>query len=640
MSRKESAKKSEIWNFFEMKPKSDKIAVCNICKTDLSYKSSSNNLRKHMQRKHPLVKMNSSENQSRPIISSASEADVQPMEVDSVDTNEHAEELPSTSGTASTSNNNPRTIISKPAKIQSTVSTFLHKKLGVNARKTIDQALMLLFTHDFQPFSIVEDFGFRKFISALNPSYQLPNRKTVTNTLLPAKYEEIYNKTKEELKEVDSVTLTTDCWTSSTTESFLAVTAHFLTKNFELKHRVLGCESFSESHTSANLASAIRNILVEWDLENKVLIFISDNAANIKKAIKEELRQKHFGCYAHTINLIAQNSIKQASEILNKVKTVVAYFRRSSAAMGKFFDQQRLLKIEPTKRLVQDVVTRWNSTFYMVERFVELEEPIRTTMALIEHDLPIISVEEWQFMKELVEILRPLEDVTKVMSGQNYVTASSVIILTDGLLDIYRELQNKDYSIISKAVIVAIMDGITSRLGNLESSNSLLITTFLDPRFKNIAFSNDSITERTKKLITSLITGNIKNKTSLSDQAQQESVQVENKATETSIWRSFDKKISVLKPQGSAQSRAIIEFQRYLEEPPISRNEDPLKWWKNNSYNFPHLSAVVKQKFMVVATSVPCERLFSKSSIVLSDRRNSLRSTKVKKILFLNCNQE
>ncbi|CAH1979230.1 unnamed protein product [Acanthoscelides obtectus] len=196
---------------------------------------------------------------------------------------------------------------------------------------------MLLFTHDFQPFSIVEDFGFRKFVSALNPSYGLPNRKTITNTLLPAKYEEVYNNTKKELEGVDSVTLTTDCWTSSTTESFLAVTAHFLDNKFELKHRVLGCESFSERHTSANLASAIRNILVEWDLENKVLIFISDNAANIKKAIKEDLQQKHFGCYAHTINLIVQNSLQSVFGILNKVKMVVAYFRRNSAAMAKFF---------------------------------------------------------------------------------------------------------------------------------------------------------------------------------------------------------------------------------------------------------------------------------------------------------------
>ncbi|CAH1115480.1 unnamed protein product [Psylliodes chrysocephalus] len=208
MSRKESAKKSEILNFFEIKPKADKIAVCNICKTDLSYKSSSNNLRKHMQRKHPLVKLSSSENESRSMISPTSEAD---FNVD----------LPSTSGTASTSSSDkPECIKSKPAQIQPTVK---------------------------------------------------------------AKYEEVYNKTKEELKGVGSVTLTTDCWTSSSTESFLAVTAHLIDNNFELKHRVLGCDSFSERHTSANLASAIRNILAEWDLENKVLIFISDNAANIKK---------------------------------------------------------------------------------------------------------------------------------------------------------------------------------------------------------------------------------------------------------------------------------------------------------------------------------------------------------------------
>ncbi|VEN49169.1 unnamed protein product [Callosobruchus maculatus] len=43
-------KKSIIWNFFTEKPKSEKIAVYGICKQELNFKSTSNNLRKHMTR--------------------------------------------------------------------------------------------------------------------------------------------------------------------------------------------------------------------------------------------------------------------------------------------------------------------------------------------------------------------------------------------------------------------------------------------------------------------------------------------------------------------------------------------------------------------------------------------------------------
>lgn len=71
-----------------------------------------------------------------------------------------------------------------------------------------------MITADFQPFSIVEDVGFRAYSNALNPSYTPTSRKVLSQTLLPAKYTETYNKTKEIIKDAVSVTLTTDCWTS------------------------------------------------------------------------------------------------------------------------------------------------------------------------------------------------------------------------------------------------------------------------------------------------------------------------------------------------------------------------------------------------------------------------------------------
>lgn len=120
--------------------------------------------------------------------------------------------------------------------------------------------------------------------------------------------------------EVDNVCLTTDCWTSRCNESYLAVTANFVNKDFILKSVLLECSEFSERNTTVNLSDEIRSIIIKWKLEAKVDLVVSDNASNIKNAI-HTLHLRHLGCFAHTINLVVEESLKCESDLINKVKT-------------------------------------------------------------------------------------------------------------------------------------------------------------------------------------------------------------------------------------------------------------------------------------------------------------------------------
>lgn len=57
---------------------------------------------------------------------------------------------------------------------------------------------------------------------------------------------------------------------------------------------------------------------------------------------------------------------------------------------------------------------------------------------------------------------------------------------------------------------------------------------------------------------------------------------------------------------------------------------------EKNEYNYPYLSKLVKQKCCALATSVPCERLFSKAAYLLGERRTRLSHKKLSQLLFLN----
>ena len=101
------------------------------------------------------------------------------------------------------------------------------------------------------------------------------------------------------MEEASKVCLTTDCWTSVNNEAFIAVTAHFVDRNFELQSVLLTCKPIVSTHTSKNLADELGEIIKDWNLGQRVLIFVSENAYNVVGAVKNHLMLKHLGCAAH-----------------------------------------------------------------------------------------------------------------------------------------------------------------------------------------------------------------------------------------------------------------------------------------------------------------------------------------------------
>lgn len=146
-------------------------------------------------------------------------------------------------------------------KRQTTMSSFIPKKITIGDKNKIDNAILNLISWDFQPFSVVEDKGFKNLMQVCAPSYKIPSRKYFSNTLLPALYEEKKNNLKIKLEnEALSVCLTTDSWTSPVNDSYTAVTVHYIDDNCIM---LLECAEANESHTSEYLAAEILRVVEE-----------------------------------------------------------------------------------------------------------------------------------------------------------------------------------------------------------------------------------------------------------------------------------------------------------------------------------------------------------------------------------------
>lgn len=85
------------------------------------------------------------------------------------------------------------------------------------------------------------------------------------------------------------------------------VTGHYLKDDSTLESVLLRCSNFDAAHTSKNIQFSLADMASEWGVTDKLNFVVTDNAANITKAVRN-LGWKQYLCYGHTLNLIVQNT--------------------------------------------------------------------------------------------------------------------------------------------------------------------------------------------------------------------------------------------------------------------------------------------------------------------------------------------
>jgi len=196
----------------------------------------------------------------------------------------------------------------------------------------------------------------------------------------------------------------------------------------------------SGSHTSDNLSQCVTSMLDGWELREKAHVVVRDNAANISKAL-DVAGLPSIGCFAHTTQLCVhkpldskERNLQFLSHLLAQCRAIVGHFSHSVLAKERLKGIQEGLTNHPQRKLIQDVPTRWNSTYYMTERLVEQEKAVVGYER--EHGFPgTVKLPErfkFEWLRELVELLKPLEEATRSMCSES-ATVADVIPMALGI---------------------------------------------------------------------------------------------------------------------------------------------------------------------------------------------------------------
>ena len=279
---------------------------------------------------------------------------------------------------------------------------------------------------DNEPFYIIEHAGFKRLMALLEPRYSLPSSKYLSEKLIPIMFDKVRSKVAGLLEPEEFISFTTDLWSSVTQDSYLSLTAHYISSTFVRQHLCLHACPIDEQHTGTQIASKLTSCFEQWNVVNKVHVIVRDSGSNFVAGLRNAALP-NFSCMAHTLQLVICDGClaqKDVSDLLAVGRRIVSFYKHSNVAYKTLQKLQEQLKL-PEHRLIQDVPTRWNSSFYMLQHL--LEQQVALTAANAELNVPAeLRNSQWTLADKVVKLLQIFEEATREVCG-NYSSAALVI---------------------------------------------------------------------------------------------------------------------------------------------------------------------------------------------------------------------
>ncbi|XP_047109658.1 E3 SUMO-protein ligase ZBED1-like [Schistocerca piceifrons] len=462
----------------------------------------------------------------------------------------------------------------------------------------------------------------------LNENYVPPSRKTLSHNLLSQVFDSTLVRVRSAVQAASYICITTDGLTSVKNENYIAVTAHFIDENCNLKSYLLSSFKFHDKHTAENISSELQTVTSTRGINNKIVACTIDNAPNMMKAVMM-CKRWDVPCFAHSLNLIVQAGLEPITDTREKLKSIVEFFKRSPQALEKLHNIQKQMGF-PILTPKQDIPMRWNSTNEMFDRLLKINDSSQSTLVILSVDSQTkLSNEDWSVIEKSCEIPSSFEQVTTEISTERNVNLSKVVLLSKGLQSHCLRLKNSDHNNEATNTVIAKHED-----GKFTDKAIAYEATLLDPRFREHGFQKTGHQlKETKAAIIDKCCAirQVPTRCSTENPPPAKPVEVSTFTSSSgNIWQDFDQAVGgLIQSVDNPRAASIVELDKYMKMPLIHGSQDPLLSWKENHVLFPTLFEIMKRRLCIMATSVPYERIFSKQRQTITDRQSRLSTKKV-----------
>ncbi|KAJ8515669.1 hypothetical protein ONZ45_g6946 [Pleurotus djamor] len=534
-----------------------------------------------------------------------------------------------------------------------------------------------------QPFDEVDKPEFRQLLEythhpSPNPLH-VPHRTAVRNRVMKMGEETVRN-IKKMFKDLQAkVHISLDMWTSSNQYAFLCILAHYITNDEEI---MIDFRELKGDHSGENMAEAVWDTLVFYDLTTRVMAFVMDNASNNDTMMKALERRFHeagieFSATDARLRSDSRNATYQdcvtaplsrehdedhaidededmdGSEFpaVDKLRRIVRVVRSSPQRRQSWLDEvhkalEQANSTDLALMLILDVKTRWSSTHQMLRRALDYKESVTAFVERFWRDLSKYELTEndWTTISLVTSWLKSFRSATTEMSTTKQPMISTTLAifrgLQDHLKDIIRSLPNTTSPQL-KAALIASHQKLSDYYFKYDESPYYTWAALLDPRIGYERLREDYHDDQ------DLLDYLEDSKKNLHDFFRSRYAHHGTSSSATTTTTSLSK-ARPARPQQSPQKVNFTKRYQQTERPDADQlldffkvpqenfdHCDPIKWWVGRKSQFPDLFRLARDILSIPGSAVAVERVFSGGRDTISLRRASLKPETIRTLMLV-----
>ena len=316
-------------------------------------------------------------------------------------------------------------------------------------QQVADDLLLLWIIHSNIPFSMTSDNHFRALMQYLNHANRIPRSPTTVKLRIITHFGQLEPQIADLMKEATTqIHLSCDGWTSPhQTMAVIGVIAHFTSRAGVRMNPVIVLRTLEGSHTGANMAEIVMEVLQEYGIEEKLGYFVRDNASNndtlvghLSEAQVEGNRWYNASEYrlrsvGHVINLSVKafwfgdvdhthlhHTIVVTPDTMGAWRRMGPWGNAHNITIYVLASPQRQQEL---KRLGGDTIlhkvnaTQWNTGYTMIRSMIRNKDTVELFCLCHFDDLEDdrLSPDDWNQLADAVDVLEPFHSATLQMEG-------------------------------------------------------------------------------------------------------------------------------------------------------------------------------------------------------------------------------